>query len=95
MAVSAYFDFDKSNPMCDKTPAMGMEGLVHTIENQKVLAKELVKLNKESKEKCPPVLDLVHLFKPIPGSMDRKVLPKPELRVGLIIASPNSPESTS
>jgi predicted FMN-binding regulatory protein PaiB len=54
MSVSAYFDFDKSDPLWDKTPAVGMEGLVNTIDDQKQLVKELVKLNKDTKKKMRP-----------------------------------------
>lgn len=51
MAVSEYPDFDKSDPMWDKTPAMGMEGLVNTIDDQKAVVKELVELSQETKKK--------------------------------------------
>ena len=51
MAASAYFDFDKSDPMWDKVPAMGMEGLLNTVDDREELLKELVKLDKETKKK--------------------------------------------
>jgi hypothetical protein len=54
MAASAYFDLDKSDSLWDKTPGMGIEGLVNTIDDRKQLIKELVKLSKDTKKKMRP-----------------------------------------
>ena len=74
MAASAYFDFDKSDPMWDKVPAMGMEGLLNTVDDRKELLKELVKLNNETKKKKR---QSPHSLAPIQsehGSMDSSTL---------------------
>jgi hypothetical protein len=51
MAASAYFDFDKNDPLWDKVPAMGMEALVYTVDDRKELLRELEKLKKVTKTK--------------------------------------------
>ena len=51
MACSAHYDFDKRDPLWNKIPATGVEGLISTIADQNVLRKKLVKLDEERRKK--------------------------------------------
>jgi hypothetical protein len=50
MTVSAYSEFDKSDPLWDNVPAMGVEGLISTMGDKQQLVKELVKLSMDTKK---------------------------------------------
>jgi hypothetical protein len=54
MACSAYYDFDKSDPLWNRIPAMGVEGLINTIDDPDVLRKQLIKSNEERNKMCRP-----------------------------------------
>ena len=50
LATPSLIQFDKSDPLWNETPKIGVEGLIATVDDNKELIKKLVELNEYHKK---------------------------------------------